>query len=135
IKRVVSCYTSFQSQNAQMGYKGPVDKTEFMEFLNGDFGEGFMKYLKLDPANVEDLLISERDGKPFKFRWGVRGGRYSDEPIVFEELGVDGKRMVGFSGFRFVEASDSEYQDWLDGKYQSDRDTSRDTGPEDPPEQ
>ena len=118
MKKLVTCYTSFQSQNSQGGFMGPESEEKFKEFLNGEGASKFLEYIGVDKAKINDLMISDRDGQPFKFRWNVQGARRgSDEPVIFEAAGVDGKKMVGFTSFRFVEATDQEYEDWFNGKY------------------
>jgi hypothetical protein len=64
----------------------------------------------MDINNIDELFIGERDGKPFKIRWGlltrVRG---PSQPVIFEAEGVDGKRQIGFTGSKMLEVDSAEY--------------------------
>lgn len=59
------------------------------------------------------MFISERDGQPFKIRWGLRG--FYDHAIVFEAEGIDGKREIGLTETIEI-ADDAVYEDYWSGK-------------------
>lgn len=95
VLQLVNCYTLFQGRH---GYKGPRDEKEFMNFLQGDTVKGNLKFMGIDPSGIEDLFISDRDGQPYKIKYGVQGSPFgSNAPVVFESEGLDGKVMVGFT--------------------------------------
>lgn len=110
IKRVRNCYSMYQSAN---GYKGPKDEAEFKEFLKTTkVAEVRLQRMGIDQNTIEDIFISERDGEPFKIRYGINGNK--NNAIVFESVGVDGKRLVGLSPV--LELDKSEYDSYWSGK-------------------
>ena len=93
--------------------RGPKTEEELKEYLKTTSGaKKRLKRLGLTPDQVDDLFISERDNEPFKVRYGVNG--VGDNAVVFESVGVDGKRLVAF--VNPVELDEKEYQDAWDNK-------------------
>ena len=43
------------------------------------------------------------------------------DPVVFERTGVNGKRMVGFTNKPPMEVDEADYNDYLAGKFVSDK--------------
>ena len=70
----------------------------------------------LNSVMSDEIFISERDSQPFKIRYGISSDR--DEAIVFEAVGVDGKRMVGF--FTPRELDPADYDAYWTGKKKGD---------------
>ena len=108
-KRLGTLYAQFQINNAKDRLLGPVDKTEFVEFVKtrGDSG---LERIGVDKNDLEKLFFSERDEKPFKIRWQVQGiSRGPAQPVIFESEGRSGKFIVGFTGFIQKEVDQSEY--------------------------
>jgi hypothetical protein len=65
----------------------------------------------VDPAALDQLFVSGRDGEPFRVRYGVPGHILgSNAPVVFESSGVDGKRIVGFLNMTTQEVDNVEYE-------------------------
>ena len=89
----------------------------FIETIN----PGLLERVDVDPTQLDSLFISERDGEEFEIRFGVKGSDMSlPEAIIFEKTGVDGVRLVAFTGQKLEEISDdAEYQRLLKGKYSS----------------
>ena len=85
-----------------------------------------------DPANLDKAFTSERDGKPFKIRYNVGGGRGSVDPVVFEQDGVAGKKQVGFTGGKVEEVDDATYKDLWAGKKPANMPAGPPTGPDSP---
>jgi hypothetical protein len=112
IQRISNLYAGYQ--NTQGG-KGPKDEADLTRFIK-EYDPNKLKMMGIDPNDVPKLLTSERDGKPFKIRWGVGGGRGSVAPVVFEQEGKDGKKQVGFTGGKVEEVDDAQYQAYLSGK-------------------
>ena len=64
----------------------------------------------MDIDNIDELFVSERDGQPFKIRWGmVSRVRGPSQPVIFEAEGVEGKRQVGFTSSKMQEVDSAEY--------------------------
>ena len=106
IKRLSSLYSVF---SAQHGYQGPKDEAEFKAFI-GQQDKKRLKMIGVDPENLDALFISDRDNKPFRIRWELSvKPRQAPIPIVFEEDGEGGKKMVAFSSYVCREVDQEEY--------------------------
>jgi hypothetical protein len=113
-QRLANLYQHFQRQHQG---KGPRDKEVFETFIS-EVNPVLLSRIDVDPNSLEQLFVSERDGQPLVIRYGERGSdRGPSVPIVFEETGVDGKRMIGFTNNLGLEVEDEqEYQAFMDGK-------------------
>ena len=113
MRRMISCYRNFQLRN---GHKGPKDESEFKEYLQSERARKFMGLIGVDTGNLDATFTNERDGKPFKIRYGVAGSPAgSDDPVIFEETGDGATRLVGFTSGQVREASNEQYTQWLEG--------------------
>jgi hypothetical protein len=112
IQRVSNLYAGFQNMKSP---KGPKDEAEFKEFVKA-YAPDKLTAMGIDPGNAESVFVSERDGQPFKIRYKVGGGRGSVAPVVFEAVGKDGKKQVGFTGGKVEEVDDATYQKYWSGK-------------------
>lgn len=107
LQRLVTLYGAFQSRNELWG---PRDDAAFKEFVQR-VSPKKLERIGVDAASVDQIFVSGRDGEPFTVRYGVRGAvKGSNEPVVFESTGVDGKRMVGFLNATQREVDADEYQ-------------------------
>lgn len=105
-KRLANLYALYQMNN---NWQGPNDEAELRDFIKTQSPKR-LKRGGIDIGNLDDLFISERDGKPFKIRWGlVSRVRGPSLPVVFEEEGVEGKRQIGFTNSAMQEVESSEY--------------------------
>ena len=113
IQRVANLYSAFQTYK---GGRGPATEAEFQEFIT-QFDKEKLQMMGVNAGDLAGLFTSERDGKPFKVRYNVYGGRGAVAPVVFEQDGKNGKRMVAFTGNAKVEEVDeSTYKDLWAGK-------------------
>jgi hypothetical protein len=95
------------------GLKGPKSKEELMDYLkNSETARVKLKKIDVSQDSIDEIFISERDGEPFKIRYGLRG--MSDHAVIFESVGVDGKRMVAYN--TPVELDDAAYEKAWKGK-------------------
>lgn len=113
IRRVANIYEGFQ--NLVGGGKGPKNEAELTKFIK-EYDPTKLKMMGIDSNDLPKLLTSERDGKPFKVRYGVGGGRGAVAPVVFELEGKDGKKQVAFTGGKIEEVGEAEYQAYWSGK-------------------
>ena len=106
IKRLSSLYSVY---SAQHGYKGPKDESEFKAFI-GQIDRKRLEMIGVDPDDIDGLFVSERDNQPFRIRWDLPvRPRQGPIPIVFEEDGEGGKKMVAFSSYVCREVDHEEY--------------------------
>ncbi|MFO0842212.1 MAG: hypothetical protein U0797_07390 [Gemmataceae bacterium] len=113
IQRVANLYAGFQ--NLAGAGRGPKDEAELTKFVK-EYDPAKLKMMGVDPNDFSKVLTSERDGKPFKVRYNVGGGRGAVAPVVFEQDGKDGKKQVGFTGGKVEEVGEAEYQAYWSGK-------------------
>ena len=108
IKRLVNLYTTYQSVH---GWQGPKDEKALKSFVTSrGIPEKNLEMMGIDPNNLDSLFKSDRDGKSFKVKYGVTGGRGVSDAIVFEDQGINGKKMVAFNGPVVEEVEDAEYK-------------------------
>jgi hypothetical protein len=112
IQRLSNIYAAYQNYK---GGQGPKDEADFKNFIK-DFDKTKLEMMGIDPNKLEAVFASERDGKPFKIRYRVGGGRGSVDAVVFEQDGKDGKKQVGFTGGKVEEVDHATYQQLLAGK-------------------
>ena len=116
MQRLANLYFTFQMKNE---WRGPSDEAEFKSFI-GSYDPKKLTRIGIDPSAIDELFINERDGQPFKIRYSVAGSAMgSAEPVVFESVGADGQRRVGFLNMQQREVDESEYEDLWAGQAQS----------------
>jgi hypothetical protein len=113
IQRLANLYFAYQMKHE---WHGPPDEPAFKQFLRA-YSPAKLTRIGIDPHAIDELFVSERDGQPFKIRYGVRGSAMgSSEPVIFEADGVDGRRNVGFLNMVQREVDDAEYNDLWAGR-------------------
>jgi len=110
--RLANLYAAHQNYK---GGKGPSSEADFKEFIK-KFDAEKLTMMGVNSAEVDKLFVSERDGKPFKIRYNVGGGRGSVDPVVFETEGQAGMKQVGYTGGKVDEVDEATYQQLLAGK-------------------
>ena len=114
LQRLANLYFAYQMDNAT--FQGPADETKFKQFIQ-NFDAEKLKRIGIDPSAVDALFIGDRDGEPFKIRYGVVGSVMgSTEPVIFEATGVGGQRLVGFLNMSQREVDETEYETLWAGK-------------------
>jgi hypothetical protein len=113
IQRLANLYFAYQVKHE---WHGPPDEQAFTQFLRG-YNPDKLTRIGIDPKAIDKLFVSERDGEPFKIRYGVQGSAMgSSEPVIFEAKGVNGRRNVGFLNMVQREVDDTEYNDLWAGR-------------------
>lgn len=108
VLRLANLYFTFQMKH---GWRGPPNEEVFKKFLNS-FSPEKLRRIGIDPTSIDEVFISERDSEPFKIRYKVPGsmmGSPEPVPVIFESVGVGGKRMVGFLSMEEREVDEAEY--------------------------
>ena len=101
------CYNSYILYMQYHNYVGPKNEAEFKAYFASDpTAKVLVERMGVDPMGMDKIMISERDGQAFKFRWGVAG--VDDQPIVFEAEGRDGKRLVAYSNVKELSAEEAQ---------------------------
>jgi hypothetical protein len=113
IQRLANLYFAYQMKHE---WHGPPDEQAFKQFLR-DYSPDKLTRIGIDPNTIDKLFVSERDGEPFKIRFGVLGSAMgSSEPVIFEAKGVNGRRNVGFLNMVQREVDEAEYNDLWAGR-------------------
>ena len=87
IQRVSNMYAAYQNMKSS---GGPKDEADLKAWIK-EYDPNKLSMMKIDANNLDGLFTSERDGKPFKVRYKVGGGRGSVSAVVFEQEGVERK--------------------------------------------
>lgn len=84
----------------------PRDEAEFKEFINKQ-GSKVLEKAGVDTA--DELLVSERDGKPFVILYQRPTGEKTAGIVAYEAEGVDGYRDVGYELGNIVEMNEEQF--------------------------
>ena len=120
IQKVSSALRLYQ---IRLGKPAP-SEDELCDFIaNNTSIENNLELMKIDRDTFKDNLRCERDSEPFFVRYGVvvkeRGPIH---PLVFESVGVDGVRKVGWSNSTVTEVTDDkQYADLKRGKFKREK--------------
>ena len=112
IQRLSNFYADFQQ--TRFG-RGPKDEAELKTHIQSKTPQT-LQIMGIEPGNVDEIWISERDHKPFKVRYGVDSPYAALAAVVFEQEGVGGKRQVGFNDSKFEEVDEARYKDLWEGR-------------------
>lgn len=113
IQRLTNLYARFQLTH---GGKGPASEAEFRKFIEG-LDAQTLGNIGVELANLDKLFQSERDSEPFLIRYAIAGNtRGSNDAIVFETEGKEGKRQVGFTSLAIREVDGTEFDSLKTGK-------------------
>jgi hypothetical protein len=113
IKKLVNLYYAFQFTNS---WQGPKDEAALRAFAKNGFPAKNLALMGIDPDRLDEILVSDRDGKPFKVRYGIVGAVTAVHPLVFEQDGVEGRKLVGFNGPTIEEVDEARYKElWEKG--------------------
>jgi hypothetical protein len=114
LKRLVNLYAGYQLTH---NWQGPKNEIELKEFVkHHGLPEKNLQMMGIDSTDPDAIFTSERDGKPFKIKYRVAGGIGSVTPIVFEQTGRNGMRLVGFTTPIVEEVADARYRElWEKG--------------------
>jgi hypothetical protein len=114
MKRLVNLYYGYQMTH---GWQGPKDEKALKDFVTEHgLPAKNLAMMGVDPNNLDAIFKSDRDGKPFRVRYGISGGMFSVNPLVFEDSSVSGKKLVAFNGPIVEEEEDARYNDlWEHG--------------------
>ena len=112
--KVRTCFCIYEIRTG----KWPKSQKELTQFLTSGHGRVTRDLERIDisPETVEDIFVSERDGKPLKIKWGIRMHRDRIMPVAFEEEGIDGVRLVAADVLLEVD-NEQEYKKLWNGEY------------------
>lgn len=112
IKQLANLFRFYQATN---GWVGPKDEATLRAFT-ATAPQKNLAMMGIDPTRFDELLVSDRDGKPFRVRWGVSIGPLEEQAVVFEAEGREGKRFVAYTGARAEEVAADRYERLWNGE-------------------
>ena len=83
--------------------KTPANEEEFKQAV----AAGNPDWSKLGVSGMDELLVSERDGKPLVINYGVANP--PNGVILYEQEGLNGSRLVGTSNGQVQEADAAQF--------------------------
>jgi hypothetical protein len=113
IKQLTNLYNGYQRSHS---WHGPKDETALKQFIQHDMDPNKLALMNVDPTKLDEVFVSSRDQTPFKVKYGVGGGPGISAAVVFESLGVEGNRQVGFTGPIVEGVDEAHYKDLWTGK-------------------
>jgi hypothetical protein len=102
-KRISMLCSLYAQASAELGHP-PANEAE----LKGFMATRTMNASALGISTPDDLLVSPRDGKPLVVLYDKAKGKAAS-PLVHEQDGVDGKRLVGYSGGKVEEVDATRF--------------------------
>ncbi len=106
ILQLANLYCLYQQRH---GKKSPADENQLKSYIQ-ELPSTIQERYMVDPAKVDEIFISPRDGKPFKVRWKVKLPILGPStPIVFETEGAEGKFQVAFHDQKVEEVDQAQY--------------------------
>ncbi len=109
MKPLVILYGKFLSRNRG---QPPANEEAFKKFIQAAAATTLESF---EVANVDELFVSSRDGKPYGIRY--RGmPPLPDDIVIYEQDGVDGVRYVADSLGSVTEKTEQEFQPPAGGK-------------------
>jgi hypothetical protein len=88
----------------------PPNEQELIKFAKSLSPEG-MKKIGVDVTQVEQYLTSPRDKKPYRIIFRIQAVDPANPPVIaYEQVGVGGKREVGFMFGRVEEVDEARFR-------------------------
>ena len=119
-RRLVALYTRFMATPSRPvsgphDFKGPADESEFRAFIR-KLPQESLADIGITNPDAEELFKSERDGQPFRIRYGIKGGLNTVYAVLCETQGVSGKIRVYTSNGSFMEVAADAAEASMSGK-------------------
>jgi hypothetical protein len=114
-KRLANFYAMFQMRS---NFTGPADQQALEKFIVG-MNPAELEAMGVNADDVGKLFVSERDGKPFLIRFGVKKPRQlgGHQAVIFETEGKGGRIGVFMTGPKVVEVPAGEVDSYRNGDH------------------
>lgn len=118
-RRLVTMYARFMESPSQPvqgpnDFKGPADEQQLRDFIATMPAEA-LREMGISGADSEELFKSERDGQPFRIRYGIKGGLSKVYAVLCESRGVNGKIKVYRSNGSSTEVAAGDIEEYMAG--------------------
>lgn len=128
-RRLAAFYSRFMSSPTKPvagpnGFSGPRDEAELRAFIAAS-PTAALGEMGIESAEAPELFMSERDGQPFRVRYGIKGSLTTTYVVLCESKGVNGRVKVFKSDGSSAEVAAEEADAYMDGKH----DAPNDPGP------
>lgn len=97
-------------------FAGPADEASLRRFISAMPSEALAE-IGIANAESPELFTSERDGQPFRIRYGIKGPLTTTYAILCESKGVNGLVKVFKSDGSSTEVAADEAEKYLAGEY------------------
>ena len=104
LRSLVALYNSAGNQQG----RAPTSEAELRDYVVANAQQVLER---LEIASFDELLISERDGQPFVVLYGKPPKGVRPDIIAYEQTGIDGKRLVGFSLGNIEEVDETAFRE------------------------
>jgi hypothetical protein len=120
-RRVVAFYARFMGSptkpvSGPNGFSGPKDEAELRKFIAASSSEA-LEDMGIKSAESAELFTSERDGQPFRVRYGITGPTTTSYAVLCEARGVNGRVKVFKSDGSSLEVAGDEAEAYMAGKH------------------
>lgn len=122
-RRVAVIYARYMSSPTKPvtgpnGFAGPADEAELRRFIAAT-PSAALEEIGIKSAESAELFASERDGQPFRVRYGIKGPLSTTYAVLCEAQGVNGRVKVFKSDGSSVEVAADEADAYMAGKHDS----------------
>ena len=119
-RRVAVLYATFMGSptkpvSGPNGFSGPKDEAELRKFIAASSSEA-LEDMGIKSAESPELFTSERDGQPFRVRYGITGPTTTTYAVLCEAKGVNGRVKVFKSDGSSLEVAADEAEAYMAGK-------------------
>ncbi len=97
-------------------FKGPADESELRDFVRAIPAESLAE-MGISGPDSEELFKSERDGQPFRIRYGIKGSLTTAHVVLCESRGINGKVKVFRSDGSSTEVPADDVEAYMTGKH------------------
>jgi hypothetical protein len=127
-RRLAAFYSRFMSSPTKPvagpnGFSGPKDESELRSFIAASPSTA-LEEMGIKSAEAAELFMSERDGLPFRVRYGIKGSLSTAYVVLCEAKGVNGRVKVFRIDGSSVEVAADDAAAYMEGKH----DTAHDPG-------
>jgi hypothetical protein len=95
----------FNYAESKLGHR-PASEAELKSLIKAS---GQQMITSLNLGSVDELFVSERDGQPFTVLYGAQPKGEARDVIAYEQTGVAGKRLVGYSLGAIAEVDEEQF--------------------------
>lgn len=118
-RRLVAMYARFMESPGRpvqgpSDFKGPANESELREFMSKMPAESLAE-IGISGPDSEELFKSERDGQPFRIRYGIKGGLNKVYAVLCESRGINGKIKIYRSNGSSTEVPAGDIEQYMGG--------------------